>query len=267
MEASVYEDVLRTLLGTNAYILFTLHKIISQLLKQLQMILVEDFRQAARALPVRAQARLGSIRGTYRNNARFLLEGDDCFMEQMYNGEGMAIWCSPSCRRRTSTRRRARRRTRRTSRTTRTSRWASRPSGRPTWTRSSPCRPPAPPRGLVLPRTLRAGSKRARRLASSIRVNGLECRAVVTGGCRLTYIKGSKTSGSARAARRRSAPQAAAALLQLARAAAKGFGVQRACGPAARRGLKPLSVWGARLAARASASAGPLPRASSAPPC
>ena len=30
MEASTYEDVLRTLLGSNAYILFTLHKIISQ---------------------------------------------------------------------------------------------------------------------------------------------------------------------------------------------------------------------------------------------
>jgi hypothetical protein len=30
MEASTYEDVLRTLLGTNAYLLFTLHKIVSQ---------------------------------------------------------------------------------------------------------------------------------------------------------------------------------------------------------------------------------------------
>ena len=45
MEASVYEDVLRTLLGSNAYSLFTLHKIISQMLKQLQIILVEAASQ------------------------------------------------------------------------------------------------------------------------------------------------------------------------------------------------------------------------------
>ena len=45
MEASTYEDAMRTLLGTNAYLLFTLHKIIAQALKQLQMILVEETSQ------------------------------------------------------------------------------------------------------------------------------------------------------------------------------------------------------------------------------
>ena len=41
LEASTYEDILRTLLGSNAYILFTLHKILSQVTEgQPQMLLV-----------------------------------------------------------------------------------------------------------------------------------------------------------------------------------------------------------------------------------
>ena len=41
LEASTYEDILRTLLGSNAYILFTLHKILSQVSEgQPQMLLV-----------------------------------------------------------------------------------------------------------------------------------------------------------------------------------------------------------------------------------
>jgi len=89
MEASTYEDVLRTLLGTNAYLLFTLHKIIAQALKQLQMILVEETSQ--RLLDLyhyeRQRVSAGSMsEATYRSNARMLLEGDDCFrMEQMYS--------------------------------------------------------------------------------------------------------------------------------------------------------------------------------------
>jgi len=92
MEASVYEDVLRTLLGSNAYILFTLHKIISQALKQLQMLLVEETSQRLLDLYTyeRQRGSAGSMcEGTYRNNARMVLEGDDCFqMEQMYAEDG-----------------------------------------------------------------------------------------------------------------------------------------------------------------------------------
>jgi len=91
MEASAYEDALRTLLGSKAYILFTLHKIISQTLKQLQMLLVEETSQRLLQLYgyERQRVSAGSMcEATYRNNARLLLEGDDCFMmEQMY-GEG-----------------------------------------------------------------------------------------------------------------------------------------------------------------------------------
>ncbi|KAL1524465.1 hypothetical protein AB1Y20_019359 [Prymnesium parvum] len=92
MEASVYEDVLRTLLGTNAYTLFTLHKIISQALKQLQLLLVEETSQKLLQLYVYESYRVnaGSMsEATYRTNARLLLEGDDCFrMEQLYSAGG-----------------------------------------------------------------------------------------------------------------------------------------------------------------------------------
>jgi len=92
MEASVYEDVLRTLLGTNAYILFTLHKIISQALKQLQLLLVEETSQKLLQLYAYEGSRTsaGSMsEATYRSNARLLLEGDDCFqMEQQYDENG-----------------------------------------------------------------------------------------------------------------------------------------------------------------------------------
>lgn len=92
MEASVYEDVLRALLGTNAYILFTLHKIISQALKQLQLLLVEETSQKLLQLYAYEGCRisLGSMsEATYRSNARLLLEGDDCFMmEQQYDEDG-----------------------------------------------------------------------------------------------------------------------------------------------------------------------------------
>jgi len=92
LEASTYEDILRTLLGSNAYILFTLHKILSQALKQLQMLLVEE--TSTRLLQLyayeRERVRCGSMcEGTYRNNCRALLEGDDAFsMEQMYAADG-----------------------------------------------------------------------------------------------------------------------------------------------------------------------------------
>merc|ERR1719424_280357 len=92
MEASVYEDVLRTLLGTDAYTLFTLQKIISQALKQLQMLVVEDTSQKLLGLYryERGRVSMGSMsEATYRNNARLLLEGDDCFqVEQLYCGGG-----------------------------------------------------------------------------------------------------------------------------------------------------------------------------------
>jgi len=90
MEASVYEDVLRTLLGTDAYTLFTLQKIISQALKQLQMLVVEETSQKLLGLYryERGRVAMGSMsEATYRNNARLLLEGDDCFqVEQLYCG-------------------------------------------------------------------------------------------------------------------------------------------------------------------------------------
>ena len=90
MEASVYEDVLRTLLGTDAYTLFTLQKIISQALKQLQMLVVEETSQKLLGLYryERGRVSMGSMsEATYRNNARLLLEGDDCFqVEQLYYG-------------------------------------------------------------------------------------------------------------------------------------------------------------------------------------
>ena len=63
MEASVYEDVLRTLLGTNAYTLFTLHKIISQALKQLQLLLVEE---TSEKLVRHAKQCRGTRKGTQR---------------------------------------------------------------------------------------------------------------------------------------------------------------------------------------------------------
>jgi len=89
MEASTYEDVLRTLLGTNAYLLFTLHKIVSQALKQLQMLLVEETSQKLLELYEYERQRnsAGALsEATYRSNARMVLEGDDCFrMEQMYS--------------------------------------------------------------------------------------------------------------------------------------------------------------------------------------
>jgi len=92
MEASVYEDVLRTLLGTDAYTLFTLQKIISQALKQLQMLVVEETSQKLLALYryERGRVSMGSMsEATYRNNARLLLEGDDCFqVEQLYCSGG-----------------------------------------------------------------------------------------------------------------------------------------------------------------------------------
>ena len=92
MEASTYEDVLRTLLGTNAYKLFTLHKIVSQALKQLQMLLVEEASQHLLELYAyeRQRAAPGSLsESTYRSNARMVLEGDDCFsMEQLYSAGG-----------------------------------------------------------------------------------------------------------------------------------------------------------------------------------
>eukprot|EP00966_Prymnesium_polylepis_P306878 7091326-Prymnesium_polylepis.1 len=92
MEASVYEDVLRTLLGTNAYTLFTLHKIISQALKQLQLLLVEETSQKLLQLYLYEAHRIspGAMsEATYRSNARLLLEGDDCFrMEQLYRAGG-----------------------------------------------------------------------------------------------------------------------------------------------------------------------------------
>jgi len=92
MEASVYEDVLRTLLGTDAYTLFTLQKIISQALKQLQMLVVEETSQKLLGLYryERGRVSMGSMsEATYRNNARLLLEGDDCFqVEQLYCGGG-----------------------------------------------------------------------------------------------------------------------------------------------------------------------------------
>jgi hypothetical protein len=93
MEASAYEDVLRTLLGTNAYSLFTLHKVISQALKQLQMLLVEEASQTLLELYTyeRCRALPGSLsEGTYRSNARMVLEGDDCFcMDQLYAAGGV----------------------------------------------------------------------------------------------------------------------------------------------------------------------------------
>jgi len=92
LEASSYEDILRTLLGSNAYILFTLHKILSQALKQLQMLLVED---ASRQLVElygyeRQRVACGSMaESTYRNNVRLVLEGDEAFcVEQAYAKEG-----------------------------------------------------------------------------------------------------------------------------------------------------------------------------------
>jgi len=92
MEASTYEDVLRTLLGTNAYLLFTLHKIISQALKQLQMLLVEEASQSLLELYEyeRCRGAAGALsESTYRSNARLILEGDDCFcMDQLYSGGG-----------------------------------------------------------------------------------------------------------------------------------------------------------------------------------
>jgi len=92
MEASTYEDVLRTLLGTNAYLLFTLHKVISQALKQLQMLLVEEASQTLLELYhyERCRASAGALsESTYRSNARMILEGDDCFcMDQLYSAGG-----------------------------------------------------------------------------------------------------------------------------------------------------------------------------------
>tara|TARA_B100000513_G_scaffold16646_1_gene6622 strand:- start:143 stop:958 length:816 start_codon:yes stop_codon:yes gene_type:complete len=89
LEASAYEDALRTLLGSNAYILFTLHKIISQALKQLQMLLAEDTSQKLLELYTYERQRVSpgsACPATYRNNARLLLEGDDCFeMEQVFH--------------------------------------------------------------------------------------------------------------------------------------------------------------------------------------
>lgn len=88
MEAGTYEDVLRTLLGTNAYLLFTLHKLVSQALKQLQMLLVEE--TSGKLLELyeyeRQRAAAGAMsEATYRSNARLVLEGDDCFrLEQLY---------------------------------------------------------------------------------------------------------------------------------------------------------------------------------------
>lgn len=92
LEAATYEDILRTLLGSNAYILFTLHKILSQALKQLQMLLVEETSTRLVELYTyeRQRVALGSFcEGTYRNNCRRLLEGDDAFrMEQAYTEGG-----------------------------------------------------------------------------------------------------------------------------------------------------------------------------------
>ena len=92
MEPSVYEDLLRTLLGTNAYILFTLNKILHAALKQLQVLLVEDTAQKLLDLYNYERLRVapGTMsEGTYRNNARMILEGDDAFqIEQQYADGG-----------------------------------------------------------------------------------------------------------------------------------------------------------------------------------
>ena len=69
---------------------------ISQALKQLQMLIVEETSQKLLALYQyeRGRVSMGSMsEATYRNNARAVLEGDDCFqVEQLYcDGGGQLL--------------------------------------------------------------------------------------------------------------------------------------------------------------------------------
>ncbi|PSC76597.1 Paired amphipathic helix isoform C [Micractinium conductrix] len=81
MDASAYEDDVRALLGMSSYVLFTLDKLVSKVVKQMQLVLAEEqshrlvelwrYEDARRAAQVPD--------GVYHANAYVLLQGDGCF--------------------------------------------------------------------------------------------------------------------------------------------------------------------------------------------
>ena len=221
MEASVYEDVLRTLLGTDAYILFTLQKIISQALKQLQMVLVEETSIKLLELYQYERGRVGMgsfSEATYRSNARMLLEGDDCFqVEQLYQegggelllqflpekeanledgeGEEMEEGEEPE-----------------------DDEAAESAAAKAEWSAymDSYVQVPAAqrPSSLLLPRTVRRTSKRA--WSKAVLLNGLESRAAM-GSCKLRFVTASEDlwySNARRKSKREAAETAMAAKRQ-----------------------------------------------------
>ena len=88
MEPSVYG--LRTLLGTNAYILFS-RPILHAALKQLQVLSSRTRRRSCSTCTTSSgcASRRGRCRRAYRNDARMILEGGDAFqIEQQYADGG-----------------------------------------------------------------------------------------------------------------------------------------------------------------------------------
>jgi len=87
LESSRYEDECRALLGNNAYMLFTLDKLLLKLMKQLQALQNDDLSMKLRALYAYEKSRGTAFRDdVYHANACVLLHEETCY--RIEYGEG-----------------------------------------------------------------------------------------------------------------------------------------------------------------------------------
>jgi len=100
LDANVYEDLLRKELGTPSYILFTLHKVLQQMVKQLQVLLDTEAGENEHLITLFKYERMRACSGSanllaYEANVRALLDDDECYaIAQSFQGTSGHLVCS-----------------------------------------------------------------------------------------------------------------------------------------------------------------------------
>lgn len=92
IDSSAYEDAVRSMLGTNSYMLFTLYQLVHKAVKQLQNVLTDDVSgrlvelyryECSRSTPF--------LEAVYRANSHVLLADEHCFRLQGAEGGRLTI--------------------------------------------------------------------------------------------------------------------------------------------------------------------------------